>query len=212
MAETVALKANQRDERGTRKAKGLRASGLIPAVVYGHNEPTQAISVPRDEFEGAIRHGSQILDLQQDGGVQTVQVVDVQWDFLGKEILHADFKRVSRTEKIHVHVPVQVRGIAPGLSEGGILDQPIHSLHIECPAVSIPDAIRVNINELKLGQAIHVRDLALPEEVTALDDPDAVVVHVITPTAEPEAGEEGAEQAEPEVIGRREEAAEEGEE
>jgi len=97
------------------------------------------------------------------------------------------------------------------VTAGGLLDQPIHTLSVECAADSVPESIRVNVNELQLGGAIHVRDLHLPPDVKALADPDAIVVHVTAPQAEPEAAAAlGAEQAEPEVIGRK--AAEEGEE
>ncbi len=103
---------------------------------------------------------------------------------MGQDILHADFRRVSADERIHVPVRIELRGIAPGVSAGGALDQPLHTLDIECPAVAVPDSIRVNINELKIGDAIHVRDLTLPPDVKALADADAIVVHVTAPQAE----------------------------
>jgi large subunit ribosomal protein L25 len=98
---------------------------------------------------------------------------------------------------------VEIRGIAPGIAAGGVLDQPMHRLHLECPVVSIPASIRVNVNELQLGAAIHVRDLVLPPGVTAKDDPDAIVVHVTVKVVELEATTEpAAEKAEPEVQAR----------
>ena len=119
--------------------------------------------------------------------------MEVQWDHLGQDVLHVDFRRVSADERIHVTVPIELRGIAPGVTGGGVLDQPLHTLDIECLAVAVPDSIRVNINELQLGAAIHVRDLTLPPDVKALADADAIVVHVTAPQAEPEAaGRAGA--------------------
>src|SRR5439155_17618767 len=106
---------------------------------------------------------------------------------LGKEVLHVDFMRVSQDERIEVPVRIELKGIAPGVTGGGILDQPLHTLTVECLAIRIPDSIRVNINELQLGAAIHVKDLTLPEGVKALADPDAIVVQVMTPAAEPAA-------------------------
>src|SRR5262249_13884743 len=106
------------------------------------------------------------------------------------------------------------RGTAPGTTAGGVLDQPLHSLHIECPAISVPESIRVNVGELQIDQAIHVGDLKLPEGVKVLNDPDAIVVQVTAPVAEPEvapAAAPVAETAEPEVIGRQKAEAEEGE-
>jgi large subunit ribosomal protein L25 len=87
-----------------------------------------------------------------------------------------------------------------------VLDQPTHSIEVECLATAVPDRIRVNINELQIDQAIHLRDLHLPEGVKAMGDPDAIIIHVTAPLVAPEAGTAGpapGEQAEPEVIGRR---------
>jgi large subunit ribosomal protein L25 len=127
------------------------------------------------------------------------------------EVLHVDFTRVAADERIHVMVPLEIRGIAPGVTGGGILDQPLHTLEVECLAVSIPESIRVNVNELQLGGSIHVRDLTLPPGVVARTDPDAIVVHVTIPqeVAAAPATEAPAAQVEPEVIGRPK--AEEGE-
>src|SRR5262249_30490010 len=138
-------------------------------------------------------------------GVEKVLIRELQWDHLGQNILHVDLERVSADERIQVPVKVSLRGIAPGVTGGGVLDQPIHMIQIECLAIAIPDSIRVNIGELQIGGSIHVRDLVLPEGVKALGDPDAIVVHVTAPVAEPEPtaaapAEAGA--AEPEVIGR----------
>lgn len=209
MAESLVLVTQKRDTRGTRTARKLRGQGHVPGVVYGHKEATVSVSVETGALMSAIRHGARVVDLQSNGGLQKAQIAELQWDHLGHEVLHVDFRRVAADERIHVTVSIEVRGIAPGVSGGGVLDQPIHTLSVECAADSVPESIRVNVNELQLGGAIHVRDLHLPQGVTALADPDAIVVHVTSPQAEPEAAAPGAESAEPEVIGRK--AAEEGE-
>jgi large subunit ribosomal protein L25 len=211
MAESVVLTTEKRESRGTRTARKLRATGRVPGVLYGHKEETLSVSVAADALLSAVRHGARVVDLQSDSGLQKAQIAELQWDHLGIDVLHVDFRRVAADERIHVTVPVEVKGVAPGVTAGGMLDQPIHSLAIECLAVSVPDSIRVNVNELQLGAAIHVRDLHLPPDVKALADADAIVVHVLAPQAEPEAGATPSEQAEPEVIGRKA-AAEEGEE
>ncbi len=212
MAESLVLTTDKRDGRGTRTARKLRATGRVPGVVYGHKEETLSVSVAADALLSAVRHGARVVDLQSDAGLQKAQIAELQWDHLGMEVLHVDFRRVAADERIHVTVPIEVKGVAPGVTAGGILDQPIHTLAIECAADSVPESIRVNINELQLDAAIHVRDLHLPPNVKALVDPDAIVVHITAPLAEPEAAAAtAAEQAEPEVIGRKA-AAEEGEE
>ncbi len=213
MADAVQLVTQPREATGSQAARRLRRQGLVPAVVYGHGEGTVAISLPAEETQDAIRHGAHVLDLKTGNDVQKALIKEVQWDHLGKEILHVDFARIAADERIRVTVPLEVRGIAPGVTAHGILDQPLHGLEVECLATAIPGSIRVNIGELQIGQAIHVRDLNLPPDVTPLDDPDAIVIHVLAPAAEPEAAAAPvAEAAEPEVIGRKaEEGAEEEE-
>ena len=212
MAESLELPIEKREGRGTRTARTLRAQGHVPGVVYGHKEDTISVSVAADALMSAVRHGARVVDLRSDGGLQKAQIAELQWDHLGMELLHVDFRRVAADERIRVTVHIEIKGIAPGVTAGGALDQPIHTLNVECAADGVPESIRVNVNELQLGAAIHVRDLHLPPGVTALADPDAIVVHVTAPQAAPEApAVPGAEQAEPEVIGRKA-AAEEGEE
>jgi large subunit ribosomal protein L25 len=212
MAESLVLPIDKREGRGTRTARKLRAEGRVPGVVYGHKEETVSVSVAADALMSAVRHGARVVDLRSDGGLQKAQIAELQWDHLGMELLHVDFRRVAADERIHVNVRIEIKGIAPGVTAGGVLDQPIHTLSIECAADSVPESIRVNVNELQLGAAIHVRDVHLPPGVKALTDPDAIVVHVTAPQVAPEAAAApGAEQAEPEVIGRKA-AEEEGEE
>jgi large subunit ribosomal protein L25 len=203
--ETVVLQTEKREGRGSRLATKLRAQGKVPCVVYGHKQGTVSVAVEHKPLLEAIRHGARVVEIKTDKGIENAQIVEVQWDHLGKDILHVDFKRVDRDERIHVHVPIELKGIAPGIAAGGQLDQPLHNLHIECPALSVPDSIRVSVAELQVGQVIHVKDLKLPENVKALDDPEAFVVHVIQKMAEPEPVAEVAvaESAEPEVITRK---------
>jgi large subunit ribosomal protein L25 len=211
MAESIELVVKPRTVHGSRSARKLRKEGLIPAVVYGHGEPTASVTLSADELTNAIRHGARVVDLKSDGQLQKALIRELQWDHLGKEVLHADFSRVSKDERVVVPVPIHVRGIAPGVTAGGSLDQPLHSIEVECLAIAVPDHIRVNIGELQIGGIIHVRELVLPEGVKAMSDPEAIVVQVRAPEVEaaPAAAPTG-ETAEPEVIGRK--AAAEGEE
>lgn len=211
MAEQMVLTTQPRKTRGSRAAGKLRKGGQLPAVIYGHKEETVSISISAEALENVIRHKARVVDLQTEGApTQKALIREIQWDHLGKEVLHVDFERVSADERIHVSVPIEIRGIAPGVTGGGVLDQPLHTLAIECPAISVPESIRVNVAELQLGQAIHVRELHLPEGVTTAVDPDSIVVHVTAKQVEPEPGAAPAPgSAEPEVIGRK---AAEGEE
>ena len=214
MAETLVLSAEKREGHGTRVARHLRTTGKVPGVVYGHKQDTISVSLAAEDLTWAVRHGARVVDLKTDAGVQTAQIIELQWDHLGKEILHVDFKRVSRDERIKVPVRIELRGVAPGVTAGGVLDQPLHSLEIECLAIAVPDSIRVSIAELQMDQAIYVKNVQAPEGVKILSDPEAIVVHVTAPLAEPEvapaAGEVVPGAAEPEVIGKAK--PEEGEE
>lgn len=213
MAESIELAAQPRTGRGTQAARKLRRKGLVPAVLYGHKEQTVSVALSADDLTKAIRHGVRVVDLKTDGKVEKALIRDLQWDHLGKELLHADFARVAADERVVVTVPLEIRGVAPGISAGGVLDQPLHTLSVEALAISLPDSIRVNVNELQIGGVIHVRDLHLPPGVKAMASPDAIVVQVKLKEAEPEAAapvvEAGA--AEPEVIGRKAAEAEEAE-
>jgi large subunit ribosomal protein L25 len=208
MAEVLKLVTQPREGRGSQRAKRLRQKGLIPAVVYGHKEATLSIALPGEELFKAVRAGAHIVNLQTGSETQTALIKETQWDHLGKELLHVDFARVSADERVTVSVPLEIRGTAPGIAQGGVLDQPLHALKVECPVVSIPASIRVNVGELQMDQAIHVRDIALPEDVKAMDDPDVIVIHVTAKAIEPEpvaaaAAPVAGETAEPEVITRK---------
>jgi len=213
MADSVVLQTEPREGRGSRLAEKLRKQGKVPAVVYGHKKDTVSVSVAHDTLISAVRHGARVLDISLGGAVEKVQIKELQWDYLGKDVLHVDLKRVSADERIEIEVPIHLKGIAPGAVGGaGVLDQPLHVIRIECPAISVPDHLTVAINELQLGQAIHVKELKLPEGVKVLGDPDAIVVHVTATRTEAEPGAEVVPgSAEPEVITRKK-AEEEGEE
>jgi large subunit ribosomal protein L25 len=207
MAETVVLHTQPRPGKGTRQAQKLRQEGRVPAVVYGHKEATESVAITLEELQKAVKAGSPIVDLSIGGKTQKAQIRELQWDHLGKDILHADFKRVSEDERIVTSVKIELRGTPLGLTEGGVIDQPIHVLEVECPVIAVPHAIRVDISGLQLGQALHVKELTMPPNVKAMADGDTVVVLVKLPAVEAAApAEVGV--AEPEVITARKEEAE----
>jgi large subunit ribosomal protein L25 len=203
MADVVNIATQPRGTRGSRAARRLRKQGLIPVVVYGHQQGTVSLAVPGEEMEKVVRRGVHVLDLQTGGATEKVLIRDLQWDHLGKELLHVDFARVAADERVVVTVPVEVRGALA--VAGGVVDQPLHSLAIECPVVEVPESIRVNLSGLQVGAMVHVRDLVLPPNVKVMADPDAVVVHVIAKQVEAEApaAAPAAEGVEPELIGRQ---------
>jgi large subunit ribosomal protein L25 len=182
--------------------------------VYGHQQPNVAVAVSAEELDRAVRvQHARVLDLQLDGKVETVLIRELQWDHLGKVMLHIDFERKSRSETVKVTVPIELRN-APKATGGAVLDQPLHKLHVECPLGSIPEAIRIDITNLTVEAPIHVRDLPLPEGVKVLDNPDLMVVHLKMPGAAETAAAAPAvaAAAEPEVIKKEKKEDEEGEE
>lgn len=210
-----ALIAELRQKVGSAEARRLRRAGRVPAVVYGHKEANEDVSVSHDDFWRVIRQNQRVVDLATKGATpQKCLVRDVQWDVLGKEVVHVDFERVSADERIHLTIPIRLKGNAPGIGSGSVLSHHLHELEVECPASAIPDVITVNIGGLQLGQAIHVKELQLPEGVKALSDADEVVVAIVAQQAQPveplTPTEPGA--TEPEVITARKPAEGEGEE
>lgn len=185
MSEVVSIKAEPRTGSGSRLASKIRKQGLVPGIVYGHKEANVAVTVNAEELDRAIRvQHARVLDLQIGGKKETVLIRELQWDTFGKQMLHIDFARVSATDTVKVTVPVELKN-TPKVTGGGVLDQPLHTLHIECSPVKIPDSIRVDILNLTLGAPIHVSDLTLPEGVKVLEEPVAVVVQLKLPGMEP---------------------------
>jgi large subunit ribosomal protein L25 len=210
------LAAENRSDAGKGAARRLRASGRVPAVLYGHGTKPQHLSVDARQFGQALR---------TDAGVNVLISLEVGRDqhlALAKEIqrhpvkgsfIHVDFIQVRRGEKVHVQVPVHLVGEAPGAREGGIVDQDLYQLSVEAEVTAVPEAVEADISGLGIGEVLRVADLKAPRGAVVLDDPDASVVSVVSPTveAEPEVeaaeeGEaaEGAEAAAPEAAGEGE--------
>jgi len=193
-----------RQTRGKHNARRLRKAGSIPAVLYGHGQENVCLVVPAEQFEAAVRHGSRLVSLT--GAVnESAFIRELQWDTWGTHVLHVDFTRVSEHEAVQVQTAVELRGEAPGLKEGGLLEQLIHGVELECPASAIPEKLDLSVNNLKLGQSITVAELELPQGARVLADPEAVVVHCVVPAKVPEEEVAEAVPGEPELIGAKEE-------
>jgi large subunit ribosomal protein L25 len=208
MAES--LKVVSRDSRGKRDARRLRHAGGIPAVLYGHGEANRSLQVTADEMSAVLRHGSRVVELT--GAVNEKALIrELQWDTFGTHVLHVDFARVSEHERIEVKVKVELRGHAAGAKDGGIVEQLVHEVEIECEALAIPDKLEMNINELQKEGQLFASDLQLPSGVVLISDPETMIVHCVEAREEVEEGA-AAGVAEPEIIGRKPEDEEEAEE
>lgn len=144
------------------------------------------------------------MDLEIAGGEKTLALIqDVQHHALKRHIMHLDFHALRADEKMHTTVPVLVFGEASGVkNSGGIIEQLLRSIEVQCLPKDLPDSIVIDVTPLEIGDAIHIKDLPLPEGVTALGNPETSVLHVAAPAVEEVAATaaEGAAASEPEVI------------
>jgi len=206
MPEDTTLTASKRERLGTAECRRLRREGLVPGNLYGHGEAAISFKTDHDALYKIVHDGRVAIDLEMDGKTEKAVFKEVQWDTFGKQIIHVDLIRVDPNERVEVEVPVEVRGTAPGISEGGLLDTHMHTITVNCPVFKIPSSIVVRVGTLHLHDAIRIKDLQLEADVEPQADPDEVVVQVVEPrrAVEPEA--EGA--TEPELVGK---AADKGE-
>ena len=206
------LKAEKRTKFGSRECRRLRNQGMIPGNIYGHKEANVAIAVHEDVLNPVVHSGHRVVDLDVGGESFKAMFREVQWNTFGTAIHHVDLVRIDADERVEVSVPIELRGTAPGTQAGGVLEQHLRTLNVECLAFQIPDSIKVRINTLEIGQGVHVKDLEVPANVKVLDPPDEMVVQVVLPVEEAEPTEAEAGPAEPEVIGRKAEEPGEDEE
>src|ERR1035437_7061177 len=199
MAKQVKLKSENRTAVGRSAGRKLKSQGIIPAVVYGGKTKPQPLQVLARDVNAMLSHASGeniLVELEITGGNRLALVQEIQHAPIGGNVLHIDFHAVSMDEKIHAEVPLESVGIANGVKNfGGLLEQSLRSLSLECLPRDLPDRITVDISALNIGDAIHVRDIALPSGVTAKVQPELTAFSVVAPAVEEEpvaAGGEGA--------------------
>lgn len=210
MEKTLSLKAEIREDTGTKSAVKLRGQGRLPAVVYGHKEKPVAVSLDERTLVEGLHHGHRLIDVQIGRKKEKMIIKDLQYDYLGKEIIHVDLMRVDITELIKVTVPIELKGKARGTNEGGIIEGHADHLEVECKATDIPELILVSIKDLRVGDSLHVGDIELPEGVKLVSDASMLLVTcglVVAAKSTEELEEEMP--AAPEVIGEAEEEASE---
>jgi large subunit ribosomal protein L25 len=204
MAKQVKLSARPRADVGRNSVKHLRTRGVVPAVIYGHKDQPSKLEINTREIAAVLKHavGENILvELDIAGATKLSLIQEVQHHPVRGDILHVDFLEVAMDELLHTEVPIESFGDADGVKNfGGLLEQSLRSLHIECLPKDLPEILRVDVSALGLNQSLHVRDLVLPEGVKATSDADLTVFIVAEPKveAEPVAGAEAPKG--PEVI------------
>lgn len=217
MSELKTLKVELRKQNGSKDAAGLRKAGKLPAVVYGHKKEPMSIALDASDFVDQLHHGNRLFTADLPDGRQSLLLKDLQYDYLGSQVIHVDLMRVDLSERVIVKVPLEIRGQAKGAAHGGILDELFDHLEIECPVVEIPTSIPVVVRDLDIGDTISAGQIPLPPNCVLKTDPRALVINCHE-VAEVQTTEEVlAEQpAAPEVITERaakeEEGAEQGKE
>lgn len=214
--EFVELHATLREEKGKELNKKLRSQGLVPAVVYKKGEDTRLLKIDKKTLFKTLHTEAGenvIVKLYIDGAKKkkerTVIVKDIQRDPVKDTLLHVDFQEISLTETLKVKVPIAAKGEAEGVKqEGGVLQQVLWEIELECLPTSIPEKIDIDVTSLKIGESLHVKDIVPPEGVKILDDPEAVVFSVEHPKKVEEvvAAPPEGEIQEPEVIKEKKEA------
>jgi len=207
----ASIKATARTAAGSRKVQVLRKEGKIPGIIYGHGQTPEPITLDKKEVENVVHHGERLLEVLLDGRTENALVKEVQYDAYGSEILHLDLARVNLDEMVEITVPITLRGTPVGAAEGGVLQQIAADVTIECMVRHIPDDIRVNVAEMKLGDKLTMKDLQLPEGAKLSVDGELLVATVSMITEKEEVPVEEA-VATPEVIGAKKEEEGAGEE
>ncbi len=211
MEKTLALQAELRQRIGSKASATVRRQGRIPGIVYGHKKDPVAISLDAHDFLEGVHHGHRLMDVTIDGATEKMLIKDLQYDHLGRDIVHVDLMRVDVTEMITVSVPVELKGVAKGIQDGGVVESNTSRLDVECLAISIPASIVVSIKDLGVGESIKAGDLKLPEGVKLVTSPENIVVSCrVVAEAKTTEQIEAEAPAAPEVITEKAPKAEEG--
>ncbi|HTA72833.1 MAG TPA: 50S ribosomal protein L25 [Gemmatimonadaceae bacterium] len=208
---TAQLTATPRTGTGKGVARKMRAAGQIPGIIYGHAREPQALAINTRDFEKLLEHisaESTVIELAVAGKTSRTLIREIQRHPFKREYLHVDFQELVAGETVSVRIPIVLVGIPEGVRlEGGVMDQTLRDLEIEVDPVNMPNHIDVNVENMKIGESVHVSDLTLPAGVTAITEGDTTIVVVSAPravieeAAAPAAeGAEVAPAAEPEVI------------
>jgi large subunit ribosomal protein L25 len=187
VADNVDLKAQEREGRGKNAARRLRASGMTPAILYndaGEAGKSTSLSIPTKTVDYTLQHfgDNALYDISLGGSTSTARVVDAHRDPVSGSLVHVDFAPVNMRERIEVTVPLSVTGEAPGVDEGGVLQQVAYEVQVESLPGDIPQEITLEVSNLGMNENLTLGDLTLPEGVTLLSDPEEVAATITAPT------------------------------
>ncbi len=203
---TPTLTAEKRERTGSRYSRRLREAGSLPAIVYGHKEEPVSISVDTHSTMQHLQNGDKLFELELEGNKQHVLLKDLGYDYLGNNIIHIDFARVSLDERVNTKAHLSFIGEAKGLkTPGAIMMHPINDIELNVLITNLPDHIDVDVSDMEVGDVLHASDVKLPvSTMVLLTDPDTIVAQIVLKaeqSTDDEAGEVSADGASPEVIG-----------
>jgi large subunit ribosomal protein L25 len=187
--DTTSLSVSLRDTDGSPAARRLRREGQVPGIVYGGGDVPQAFSVDARILRNTLAHAHAVIEVSIDGAAATPVIVkDIQRHPVRGDTLHVDLLRVRVDQTIHSTVALELLGgdEAPGVVEGGILNQETRELNIEALPGDIPDVVQHDVSDLDMNATVLLSAVRMPAGVTLLDDPEETVIATITPpTLEP---------------------------
>ncbi len=208
--DKITIVAEARTRTGTRYAQRLRSAGRLPAVIYGQKSEPKSVSIDEQEILGHLQEGARVVTVEVDGASDTCLVKDLQFGYLGDNVIHVDFARVDLHQVVRVNIPITTSGKPKMASETGAMLEVVRSeVEIECRVSDIPSEIRVDLSQME--EAVTVAELDLPPNVKVMLEPDRHIAHITFVKEEEAEGEEAevdADGAEPEIIGEKK--AEEG--
>jgi large subunit ribosomal protein L25 len=207
---TTKLDVKSREAGGSRAARRLRRGGRVPGVLYGGDGEAVGFDADARELRLALARSGAVLDLSVDGKQATPVVLkETQRDPVRGETVHVDLLRVRLDQAIHAVVPLELTGTedAPGVKEGGVLEQPTRELNVEALPTAIPESIVHDVGDMQIGDHIGLADVSIPDGVTLLDDLEETVVATLSPPRLQAEVEEEIE-AETELVGEGEESGE----
>jgi large subunit ribosomal protein L25 len=200
--ETPTLAASTRERTGSRYARRLRAAGQLPAVLYGHGMDPISIAINEIEIIRHLTEGAHVFELDIEGRKETCLVKDLQFGWLGDNVVHIDLTKVDLDEMVTVNVKLIFKGTPKGASQAGaVLTQDLTELEVSCKVRDIPEEVIVQMDEME--ESFNVGELELPSEIKAVAPPETVVCHIVFKAEEEEEtdaedGAEGADGAAPE--------------
>ncbi len=217
--ESVSLRAKKREEFGKGAVRKMRREGLVPAVLYGRNKKEAIpLTLSYQDVNRIIAHIERenvLVDLHIEGNGKEEKIPiifkEIQRDPVTGKLLHLDLYELVKGQKIHVSVPIHLVGKPVGVEMGGVIQNEVRELEIECLPKDLPPHIEIEISHLNIGDALHVRDISVSDAIKLLDAPDTTILSIVAPVKE-EVVTKTTEEVEEEIAESFEEAEGEAEE